>query len=78
MNEPRVMNILYRLLIALPTMLAAPLNVYFISDVLRYEIKRKKIAYILSVILGGFGITISTISIPQCSQEDGELSPLLT
>ena len=54
MNEPLVMNILYSLLIALPTMLAAPLNVYFISDVLRYEIKRKKIAYILSVILGGF------------------------
>lgn len=54
MNEPFAMNTLYCLLLALPTMLAAPLNVYFISDVLRYEIKRKKSAYVLSVLLGAF------------------------
>ena len=53
MNGAFAMNTLYCILLALPTMLAAPLNVYFISDVLRYEIKRKKSAYVLSVLLGG-------------------------
>ena len=53
MNGAFAMNTLYCTLLALPTMLAAPLNVYFISDVLRYEIKRKKSAYVLSVLLGG-------------------------
>ncbi len=53
MNDPLIMNICYCIVVALPTMLAAPLNVYFISDVLRYEIKRKTTAYILSVVLGG-------------------------
>ncbi len=36
----------------LATILAAPLNIYFVTDVLRYELKNKKRAYVISLIVG--------------------------
>ncbi len=53
MNET-LMNIYRIILIILPPMISAPLFVYFITEVLRYRIRRKKTAYILALATGLF------------------------
>ena len=56
-----MMNILSTML---PAILYAPLNVYFIAEVLRYKIKKPRRTYIVALIMGAFmGLLFSLVSV---------------
>ena len=56
-----MMNILSTIL---PAILYAPLNVYFIAEVLRYKIRKPRRTYIVALIMGAFmGLLFSLVSV---------------
>ncbi len=62
MKEAALINILYALLITLPPLISAPLNVYFLNEVLRYEIRRPRVAYLVSTGMGlVIGVSLSLL-----------------
>lgn len=55
---------MYTLMTILPAMLYAPLNVFFIAEVLRYKIRNLRRSYILAIILGAvMGLLLSMVSV---------------
>ena len=61
-----MMNIIMTML---PAMLYAPLNVYFIAEVLRYKIRKPRRTYIVAVIMGAIiGFLLCCVSVEQTDE----------
>ena len=61
-----MMNIIMTML---PAMLYAPLNVYFIAEVLRYKIRKPRRTYIVAVIMGAIiGFLLCCVSVEQMDE----------
>lgn len=61
-----MMNIIMTML---PAMLYAPLNVYFIAEVLRYKIRKLRRTYIVAVIMGAIiGFLLCCVSVEQTDE----------